>query len=119
VRWIRRFSVGLGFPGHAVRRWLAGWRGLVLSLALAGLLSALALMLRQQPGAYFDFGYQVAARLAGAACLTVMLVAINVVVDWLHRQSVRLQRHLDQALLAVSRELPTAQHRSQAAKLAA
>ena len=44
---LRRFSrPSLYFGSAAVRRWLVGWRALLLTIALAGLLSALALVLR-------------------------------------------------------------------------
>jgi hypothetical protein len=98
VRWIRRSSQYFGSAGHPVRRWLVGWRALLLTVAAAGLLTAAGLILQEQHGEYVEIAYQAVARLAGAACLTVMLVAITVVVDWLHQLTVTLQRHIDRAL---------------------
>jgi len=100
-RRLRRFSrpsLYFGSAVHPVRRWLAGWRALLLTLAAAGLLTAAGIILRSQHGEYFDVAYQMVARLAGAACLTVILVAIAVVADWLHELSVTLQRQVDRAL---------------------
>ena len=96
---LRRFSrPSLYFGSAAVRRWLVGWRALLLTLVPAGLLTMSGIILRSQRDEYFDIAYQVVARLAGAACLTVMLVAIAVVADWLHQLGLTLRRQVDRAL---------------------
>ncbi len=96
---LRRFAKpSLYFGSAAVRRWLVGWRALLLTLVPAGLLTMSGIILRSQRDEYFDIAYQVVARLAGAAWLTVMLVAITVVVDWLHQLGLTLRHEVDRAL---------------------
>src|SRR5579872_492958 len=109
-RWVRRMarpSLYVGPARPSARRWLRGWRILLMTFLAAGGLTVLALLLERASGPYFDFGYQVAARLAGAASLAVPLVALNVLVEWLGHLSVKVQRYRDRVLRELSRALPS------------
>ena len=83
-----------------------GWRSLLLTFAAAASVTAVGLVLRSRQGEYVELAYQVVARLAGGACLAVMLVAFALAVDWLGQLGRRIERYRDRALVGLSRALP-------------
>jgi hypothetical protein len=92
-----------------LRRWLGGWRGVLVTLAFAALMTALGLYVQAHSvGGLRDPQFRLVARAAGAADLFFVLRFLSEVVDWLHRQSVKLQRHVERALSGEWREKPHA-----------
>ncbi len=85
-----------------------GWRSFVLTFAAAASVTAVGLVLRSRHGEYVEIAYQVVARLAGAACLALMLVAFVLAVAWLAELGRRVRRYRDQALFSLSQALPGA-----------
>jgi hypothetical protein len=85
-----------------------GWRSLLLAVAAAVSGTAVGLVLRSRHGEYAEIAYQAVARLAGGACLAVMLIAFALAVDWLVQVARRIRRYRDQALVSLSRALPGA-----------
>ena len=83
-----------------------GWRSLLLTFAAAASVTAVALVLRSRQGEHVEIAYQVVARLAGGACLAVMLIAFALAVDWLGQIARKVRRYRDQGLIALSRSLP-------------
>lgn len=107
MRWIR--TLRLISDASLVRKWLRGWRGVLVALAVAAVMTALGLYAQDHShGGLSDPLFRLVAQAAGAADLFFVLRFLSEVVDGLHRQSVKLQRHVDRALAGEWRERPRA-----------
>jgi hypothetical protein len=89
-----------------LRRWLGGWRGVLVAFAFSVVMTALGLSVQAHSvGGLSDPQFRLVAQAAGAADLFFVLRFFSETVIWLHHQSVKLQRHVNRALSGEWREV--------------
>jgi hypothetical protein len=87
--------------GHAsfLGKWLSGWRGIIVTLAVAVLMTGIGLYVEARSNTGLnDPAFRLVAQAAGAANLLLFLRVVSAILEWLRRQSVRLGRRIDRFL---------------------
>ena len=93
-RRLRRIADGSTF----LRRWLRGWRGLLVMLALAASLTTFGLHVQARSGGLSDPLYLLVVEGAAAFYLILILRVVSALVGWLGRQAAMMQDYFERAI---------------------